>query len=847
MQPPIILIALSYISGLLLGHGFLYLPLTIVLMSIGSLAAALIFLLTRRISLGRLLLIVIPVAAGASAYIFSSLYLPPDHYTRIVAIDRSTHVLTGRIVSPIDRDPDRFSLVISLREIDGIRVSGRVRVSVRGAETPAGYGDTIKVRGRIYHPRGFNNPGGFDYPEYLSRSGIYYTVSVREKDDVFVIRRYAGPLGKIHEWRERMRQSFLASTTGAGSAILQAMVLGEEGGLTDELRDRFMAAGVTHILSISGSHLGLVALLCFGLIRGIMSLMPDRAFNRITLYAEPGKIAAWLTLPPVIFYSLLAGGQMATLRSLVMIVAALAALIWDRRNWIMLALAFAALLILMFSPQAIFDISFQLSFVSVLAIGYVVMLWSELGLRPSGFLRKILHRAAVLAAISLSAGLVTGPLAALYFNQFSMAGLISNMIVVPFAGIAVVPLGLAAGVFSLLSGSLPGAGLVQKMSETFYSVVVFFARLPFAEFHVPSPGVIRLCVYAVFIISLAGYMRRKLLFWAKPLEYSAAPSKAHVRAAAISGFILALTLLYPVLSRPHARLTFIDVGQGDSALIQLQSGKNILIDGGGSHDERFDVGRRVLAPYLWNRGVRKIDLMILSHPHPDHMNGLRHIIKKFQVAELWDSGKDSELPGCPEWRRLITERGIRHRVVGAGDVGRTGEAELFVLHPAGYDVYSGKKSYIAENNRSLVVRLKIGDMSFLFPGDIGKEAEAEILRRHADVRSDFLKMPHHGSKGASTQGFVDAVRPRVVAASAGKDNRYHHPSGEVIERYERLGACVFRTDTDGAVTINWEGRKFHVRKWSDFKLERTSAGSARSWKDLELRNWKRLRIRTAGI
>jgi competence protein ComEC len=214
-----------------------------------------------------------------AAYLFSAAWLPADHYTRHVTPDKAYHELIGRITSPLDRDPDRTAFVLELSKIDSTPVTGKVRMTVREALQSVGYGDTVRIKAKMFEPGGYNNPGGFDYPGYLARSGIAYIAFARNAEAIQVLSRNAGAFRKIQDWREQIRQSFLASTSGPGSAILQAMVLGEEGGLTDELRDRFMAAGVTHIISISGSHLGMVAVLCFGLIRGLLFMMPERCYH----------------------------------------------------------------------------------------------------------------------------------------------------------------------------------------------------------------------------------------------------------------------------------------------------------------------------------------------------------------------------------------------------------------------------------------------------------------------------------------------------------------------------------------------------------------------------------------
>lgn len=841
MRAPLITITLSYLVGLILGRGLLYFPFTLTALILSVLILLMFLIFVKKTLLRRILIIAVPCILGAVSYVTSTTYFPEDHYTRTKAFASPKHEITGKIVSPLDRDPGRNSFIIEAGKIDTTPVSGRMRVSVRDEKTGVGYGDIVRLNGRIYQPTTFANPRGFDYPEYLAQQGVYASISVRDARSVEIVRRGKGIFRTIQDWRERIRQSFFDSTTGPGSAILQAMVLGEEGQLTDEVRDRFMAAGVTHIISISGSHLGMVAVLCFGLIRGLMLLMPERSYNRLTLIADPKKIAACLTLPLVIFYTLLAGGQVATVRSLVMIIAGLAALVLDRENALLRALALAALLILLLSPQAVFDISFQLSFVSVLVIGFIVELWNGLGLTPHTFLQKIRNSTALLIVISLSTSLATGPLVAHYFNQFSFAGIISNLIVVPFAGMVVVPLGLFSGVLSLFTQYLPLATLNQFFADAFIKTVTFFSRLPLAEFHPPSPGVLWIICYAVFILSLSSMLKARLLMSFKPLEHASRISKAPIISAALSGSLLIIALALSFFPEKGTRITFLDVGQGDCALIELSSGKNILIDGGGSYDNRFDLGRRVTAPYLWNRRINKLDLIVLSHPHPDHMNGLKFILKKFTVNELWDREQKGDIQGYADFKQIVGDNNILHTQMLAQDRSYPiAGAEIRVLHPNRDFFTRGKQAYNKENNQSLVVQIRIGNRVALFTGDIEAEAEKALTRSNRDLKCDLLKVPHHGSRSSSTEAFVSLAQPKIAIVTVGKGNPYRHPSEETLARYEQHGCRVYRTDRDGAITIIMSQDNMEVVTWKELALGRITLTASGEWAGVESHNWERL-------
>lgn len=844
MHKPLISITLAYIAGLLLGQGFLYFPYSISLIFLLGILTVGLSIRFGRLAPNRFFLFTLPALLGFAAFIFSSTWLPADHYTRTFQPDKLPHTITGMIASSLDRDPDRTGFVLNVGTIDDRRVSGKIRVSVRDAPSSLGYNDHIRVSGKLFEPRGYHNPGGFDYAAYLAQSGIYFTTSVTKAGNMKILKRGTGVFRMIQDWRERIRQAFLASTTGPGSAILQAMVLGEEGGLNEELRDRFMAAGVTHIISISGSHLGMVAVLCFGFIRCFLFLLPERFYHRLTLVTDPKKVAAWLTLPLVIFYTLLAGGQAATIRSLIMIAAGLCAVILDRENALMHSLALAALIILALSPQAIFDISFQLSYLSVFVIGAVVMLWNDLGIRTEHVTKKFRNNVLLLSVISLATSLATGPLVARYFNQISFAGIISNMIVVPFAGMVVVPLGLFSGILSLFLNHLPLAGINQAVADAFIAVVAFFSGLPFAEFHPTAPTVLWLLFAAIFLYALFTLIRIRLLFAFNPLENTRRFPNVALMGTVVIGLCLALSAAVGFTHRDQTTVLFPDVGQGDCALLELKSGKRILIDGGGVRDNRFDIGRRVLAPFLWNRGIRSLDLVILSHPHPDHMNGLLFIVKKFSVEEIWTHDFDKDATGYAEFLRIILEKKIKHRIVAAEDEPfMRGDAELRVVHPYNGFRHRTSKVFDAENNRSLVVRIAEGNRVFLFPGDIGAPAERALAQKRLDLKCDLLKVPHHGSKSSSTNAFVSLARPRIAVVTVGRGNQFHHPSDQVLSRYEQAGTRVFRTDTDGAVAIHSGTEGMDVLPWSALVLKRIDPAAETHWKELELNNWKRLWLR----
>jgi competence protein ComEC len=317
---------------------------------------------------------------------------------------------------------------------------------------------------------------------------------------------------------------------------------------------------------------------------------------------------------------------------------------------------------------------------------------------------------------------------------------------------------------------------------------------------------------------------------------------------ALAGMCLMLPLALSFIPEQRMQVSFPDVGQGDCALIELPGGQTVLIDGGGTRDNRFDIGRRILAPYLWNKGIRRLDLVVLSHPHPDHMNGLVAILKKFEVDSVWESGLDTDLPGYDEFRAVMHDRKISHRPVSADEPPvMLGQAMISVLHPRrGFDTH-GRQAYSAENNRSLVMQIRSEGKALLFTGDIGIEVERNIMKSMQGIRADLIKVPHHGSKSSSSEDFVLQTKPAVAVMTVGRGNPYHHPSDEVLERYEKIGALICRTDSDGAVTIAVDKGKLAIQRWNDLILRRIALADRATWGEQEQVNGGRLRIRVSGL
>ncbi len=845
MQRPLATLACFFLLGLLLGKGAIYFPLSILLV-IGLALTAEAILRGRGYSLPAGPALFAVLISGLLYAYFINWHRPADDVSRFasdrIGWDRVT--LRGYIDSPVVHYPDRSVVLLTVEEVSfgGQKhaVSGRVRL--RASDPFLGsfqYGDILEARVRLRSARGLANPGLFDFAAYLKRQGILAEASVSRPADVTKTgRRGSILLRTVYQWREHIRHAALHSLSAEPLAVFLAMIIGETGHLDNRIRDIFMASGTTHILSISGSHLGLVAFVVFPLARKAILLLPPGILLRISAYATPSQWAAGITAFPVVFYALLAGGQVATIRSLIMILAFLLAVLLFREDNLLNALGLAALLVLLWNPNALGDISFQLSYGSVLIMALVIDATRRKregdiqSLLPRHLKERLLENGRAFMLITLAATLGTAPIVAYYFNQVSWVGLLSNLLLVPVAGMIIVPLGLFSAIGSLLMqpARLPLGGLVQNCYEIFYAGVELFSRLPWSEIRVASPSPLLLCAIYLLAFGIYWSRTRRRIRWGLTAAILFLP------------FLGALIHANPVSSHTF-RVSFLDVGQGDAAVIQFPKGQVMVVDAGRTYGD-YDLGRLVVAPFLWDRGIHRIHYLVGTHPQLDHMGGLAFLLDRFEVGEVWTNGIEVDADFYRKFRTGLNQKDLAERRLSRQPAPVSiGGCEVDILHPeppSGNGTQAAGLTSSKINNLSLVLRIECPPFSVLLTGDIEKEAEREMAALGERLRSTLVKVPHHGSRGSIQNEFIHAVSPKIALISAGAGNPYGHPADEVIAAYESLGGRLFRTDRDGAILVQADHRSLRVTQASDLPVFPVA------WdRNILLNEWKNLRKRIA--
>jgi competence protein ComEC len=663
---------------------------------------------------------------------------------------------------------------------------GRLRVSVPrepgGARLPRLLaGDRVRVSARLYPAREFKNFQRPFYGLYMRSRGIHARAFA--KSALLVVKTADGPRASPRRLLSRLRLDFQAvlerafpAPAGPGltprGSILEALLLGEDGRLDPEMERSLQGTGLYHLFAISGGHIAVLAFLLFGLLR--LARVPKRAS-----YAA---LAVLLT-----GYAVLVEGNASVLRAVIMAEAFLIGrLIW-REAHILNAVGLSALILLLANPFHLFDAGFQLTYAATVSIIlFAPRILKRLPRLPLG--------ASELTAMSVAALLGVLPIMAADFNRVTFSSLLLNYAAVPLValimGLGYVFLPLA---IVLPFTAAPFASALDDLVRVFERVAHLLDWAPILSYRIPTPHG----------WTVAGYAATLLLLLA-PRKFRGQKPAAFVLFA---GFFLVL-VMYPFSPAvKELTVTFLDVGQGDSILVEFPGRVRMLVDAGGFPEGTFDVGESVVSPYLWRKGIKRLDALVLTHAHPDHIGGLPAVARNFRIGEFWDARTPARSEAYAALQSALRPGATRRRV-GRGFAWERAGVRVDVLHPP---AAAAEDPVEPVNDESIALRITRDGTSFLLAGDIGRAAEADILASGLPVRGNVLKAPHHGSGTSSSPEFLAAVSPAFVVVTVGDGNRYGLPSAAVIARYEAAGATVLRTDVQGAIEIASDGRRLRIK------------------------------------
>lgn len=707
--------------------------------------------------------------------------LPKDYIKNIIGANQifPRHIfIQGRIlnnpetkIDSFGRNRRKFLLEIETVKVDTAWQTARgiLLTNVFNPQFDFKYGDGIILEGDLSLPRPATNPGQFDYKRFLERKKIFYILNVKQRYFSKVLGPGRVNIVKLVAYKtsagiEALIDKFIPLKEGA---ILKALILGKREDISNDINDDFVNTGTVHILSISGLHVGLLAAI-FILLFKILRL--------------PFKFWAFALGFLMIFYCVMVDAAPPITRATIMILVFLFARVLKKEQDLLNSLALSAFLILLFNPQDFFDIGFQLSFLTMGSLIYLVPLIEGI------FKIDTRLKAYILGSLiaSFSAWLGSAPIIAKYFNIVSPVTFLANLFAVPWVFLV-----LASAVAFILFGcACPVLGLIFSQAVAFnvdvlLASVNIFSKLPFAYFRIEAPSWISIAVFYLFVL----------------LFFNRGRIKLRAKYFLIAGmFILNIYTWHNVFfdKKDFLRVTFLDVGKGDAIFLEFPKGGTMLIDGGEGFG--FDAGRAVVSGFLASKGINKIDLVAATHPHTDHIGGLVTVLKNFKVRVFMDNGDVDANPLYEQCLDLVRQKRITRFIVKEG--GRIEGFEgvkILVLNPPA-------KKFSDLNDDSIVLKLKSEDyFSILLSGDIGEDAAKSLLLSESkELPSTIFKVPHHGGAlGDIAPEFIKTINPEAAIISLGD----REVNDNLLSTLNRLQTRIYRTDTDGAIILKNEKDK----------------------------------------
>lgn len=638
-------------------------------------------------------------------------------------------------------------------------------------------GRHLIIRGELRKPDASRNPGGFNYQNYLLSSKTTGFISAGAKDIVLKESAEKLPLLSFgYKIREIVQKTLERNLTYEKSALMLAMLTGNREKLTPSMDNAFSASGLVHIMAVSGANIAFL-------------LMPLLWFFRILGFNR--RVGAAAAIPVVFLYTFITGMEASVLRASIMALVMLVGRLLDRKADLINSLCVSSLIILVFNPFMLMDVGFQLSVGATAGLG--ILYKKVYGIIPERTPKAIRETAA--ATIAAQAGVM--PLLIVYFSKVSVVSLFSNIAAVPLTGVITVT-GMIAVILDNISHSLGIwiSYMLQSLLHIILLVTGIFASIPWAELNMKHWGLLWVCLY---------YSGLLIIGYASPGFFT-----RHIRKTAVYAFILGIVLVTRSFMPNQLKLIFIDVGQGDSALIHTAGGTSLLIDGGGSFNEldtRY-IGQSVLFPVLMHERISRLDYIIISHGDADHMYGAMTLMEILPVGKVLLPGYKRAESDFSSLIALCEKKGTEVTFVSNGDVIRLdNETDFEVLYPV-----NGSMDFTDLNNTSLCGMLKFKQLQVLFTGDIEREGEEIFLREHKEIDCDILKVSHHGGKNGSSKQFIDALSPEAAVISVGRNN-YGHPSHDVLNRLTSAGAKIYTTIEKGAVITESNGLQYKIRTW----------------------------------
>ena len=599
---------------------------------------------------------------------------------------------------------------------------------------------------------------GYDYANYLYSQGIYGTMYVNNLEVL------GERINLINIIRNSIFNVFNKILTKEEGSLIIGMLIGDTTYIPDDVIESFKDSGISHLLAVSGSNVAFVIILT--------RFVFDKLFGK--------KISVFLSIGMIIVFIFVSGCSLSVIRAGLMAIILIAHNLLLKREDTISAISLSCILILLFNPLSICDVGFVLSYGGTIGI---VLLNKRINMylkdKLNSFKKlKVLNELIDIFSVTLSAQIVLIPVLNYFFNTVSFVSFLTNLLVGPFVGIVTI-YGFILYIVGLMS--LEFANFISFPLNLFVKLIIFISKIcsliPFGTIHTPTISLLGIFIYYLIVIRVF-FIKN----YTKQISYTII-------------ILIILHVLFLVLPRNYVKVNMIDVSQGDSILITTTHGNNILIDGGGSENSDYDIGEKILVPYLLDNTNGVIDAIIISHFHEDHAEGIISVLNELNVNRIIIGSQPCNSYFYNEVLRIAKYKNIQLLSVAENDRMIIDDVKLSFLYPS-------KRINIQNdmNNNSLIVRADIYDTSILFTGDAEYLEEQKILNNSL-IDCDVLKVGHHGSNTSSSDEFLSKVTPNICLISCGVDNKFKHPHIEALNRLNAYTNKIYRTDLNGEIQL----------------------------------------------
>lgn len=787
MKRPILIVALGYIIGIVWGLSFK------VVLIFCSIIAICMLIVEKNKNILRIIKLVINKKVTILLLIFIIAgfihikFLEYDYEKIYISLENVN--IVGTIVSSKKEKQYINEYKIETEKINNIKLKKKFILLTKNKEIE--YGNKIKLEGTYIKPSKSRNYKGFDYSNYLKTENIYGTIEQNGKLELIKEKNINYLFINLYKVKNKIIKNINNKFPEETRGVFLGILLGDKSSIEEDVRQNFADSSLSHILAVSGTHISYVVI-CISVL-----------FKKLKLNKNIRKALASLVL---FMYLYLVDFSVSATRAVIMSTIVIMQMLFYRKQDTITTIALSSIIILINNPYSILNIGFLLSYGGTIGI---ILFVNKISIESKkDFFQRFKSYLKDICIVTISAQTIIMPIIIYYFNTISFTFIISNIIASLIIG-PIIMIGLVIIAISFFK--IPIISLIIRFYNILIVILVktadIISKMPISKIYLKTPTTLEIIFYysVVFLIALLIYIKKSnRKFIKKTIQIDIYNLKNFFinNRNKVLIFISIISLIYitSIKIPKELKINFIDVGQGDSCLITTPQNKKVIVDSGGS--ESYDVGKNVLLPYLLDKRITKIDYIMISHFDTDHCKGFEYVLENLKVKNVIISKQSETSENFKQIMKIIRKKRINLIIVQKG-------SKIKIDNFTTVDIISPQSENIADNmnDNSIVAKLEAYNFSILFTGDASEKIEKELIKEKINLKSDILKVSHHGSKTGTSEEFLKSVKPKIALIGVGENNKFGHPTEDVIKRLTENKVKIYRTDRNGEISIKIKKNK----------------------------------------